>query len=158
MLLTFPLLTAQELEHARQLLDAGSWVDGRATAGEQAVQASGCRHLLLRTSWVYGARGKNFFLTIRKLAQERDELKIVDDQVGAPTWCRDIANATAQIIGQLQKVDAPEKSGVYHLSAEGSTSWYGFAAAIVAVPVSVGLADSTILPVPVTLFDSVTLP
>ena len=101
-------------------------------AGEHAVQAGCGKHVILRTSWVYGARGKNFFLTIRKLAQERDELKIVDDQVGAPTWCRDIANATAQIIGQLQKVDAPEKSGVYHLSAEGRTSWYGFAAAIVA--------------------------
>ena len=101
-------------------------------AGERAVQTAAGKHVILRTSWVYGARGKNFFLTIRKLAQERDEMKIVDDQVGAPTWCRDIANATAQVIGQLQKTDGPEKSGVYHLSAEGSTSWYGFAAAIVA--------------------------
>lgn len=69
-------------------------------AGEQAIQATGAKHLILRTSWVYGARGKNFLLTILRLAKERPELKIVDDQIGAPTWSRMIAEATAQILAQ----------------------------------------------------------
>jgi dTDP-4-dehydrorhamnose reductase len=67
-------------------------------AGEQAVQASGVPHLIFRTSWVYGARGRNFLLTVRRLAAERDELRIVDDQCGAPTWCRTIADTTAHIV------------------------------------------------------------
>jgi dTDP-4-dehydrorhamnose reductase len=70
-------------------------------AGERAVQAAGAKHLILRTSWVYGATGKNFLVTIRRLAAERDELKIVDDQFGAPTWCRDIATGTAAILARV---------------------------------------------------------
>ena len=95
-------------------------------AGEQAVQAAGVPHLILRTSWVYGMRGKNFLLTILRLAREREELKIVDDQIGAPTWSRTIAEATAQILtsGAWPVSGA---SGIYHLTASGSTSWYGFA-------------------------------
>jgi dTDP-4-dehydrorhamnose reductase len=69
-------------------------------AGERAMEAVGAPHLILRTSWVYGARGANFFLTMRRLARERPELRIVDDQTGAPTWCRMIAEATAQIIAR----------------------------------------------------------
>ncbi len=99
-------------------------------AGERAVAASGARYLILRTSWVYGARGKNFLRTILRLAQERDELRIVDDQIGAPTWCRSIAEATAQVLAYIQTRDAPEAYGTYHLSAAGSTSWFGFAQAI----------------------------
>ena len=70
-------------------------------AGERLIQTSGCRHLIFRTSWVYGARGSNFLLTMRRLMRERPELKIVDDQIGAPTWCRDLAEATAQTLSQL---------------------------------------------------------
>jgi dTDP-4-dehydrorhamnose reductase len=99
-------------------------------AGERAIAASGARYLIFRTSWVYGARGKNFLRTILRLAQERDELRIVDDQVGAPTWCRAIAEATAQALACTQARDAPNVSGTYHLSTAGSTSWCGFAKAI----------------------------
>lgn len=98
-------------------------------AGEQAVQAAGIPHLIFRTSWVYGLRGKNFLLTILRLAQERDELKIVDDQVGAPTWSRLIAEATAQILAQ-RGTNLSEVSGLYHLTSAGRTSWHGFARAI----------------------------
>jgi len=92
--------------------------------GERAVQASGCRHLVLRTSWVYGLRGRNFLLTILRLARERRELRVVDDQVGAPTWCRDIAVATARL---ARESAARETVGLFHLTAAGATSWYGFA-------------------------------
>lgn len=107
-------------------------------AGEQAIQAAGIPHLILRTSWVYGSRGKNFLLTVMRLAKERDELKIVDDQIGAPTSCRMIAEATAQILSQCFSPVTPlaalltEKSGLYHLTAAGQTSWHGFTAAILA--------------------------
>jgi len=95
--------------------------------GERAVQASGCRHLVLRTSWVYGLRGRNFLLTILRLARERRELRVVDDQVGAPTWCRDIATATAQL---TKEAEAGKTGSLYHLTAGGATSWYGFACEI----------------------------
>ncbi len=99
-------------------------------AGEQAVQASGCAHLILRTSWVYGGRGKNFLLTMLRLAREKEELNVVDDQIGAPTWSRLIAEATAQIVAQRH---APSfQGGLYHLSAAGETSWHGFTQAIFA--------------------------
>lgn len=95
-------------------------------AGEQAIQAVGSPHLILRTSWVYGPRGKNFLLTMLRLAREREELKVVADQVGTPTSCRSIANATAIM---LDGWDA-SKSGAYHLTCAGETSWHGFAQAI----------------------------
>jgi len=102
-------------------------------AGEEAIQAVGAPHLILRTSWVYGARGKNFLLTILRLARERDELKIVDDQFGAPTWSRTIAETTAQMLAQRRSAAAlAEVSGVYHLTARGCTSWHGFTQAILA--------------------------
>jgi len=101
-------------------------------AGEQAIRAVGAPHLILRTSWVYGMRGKNFLLTILRLAREREELKIVDDQIGSPTWSRAIAAATARILsaGRLSTADA---SGIYHLTASGGTTWHGFAKAILAL-------------------------
>jgi dTDP-4-dehydrorhamnose reductase len=101
-------------------------------AGEQAIQDAGIKHLILRTSWVYGMRGKNFLLTILRLSQQRDELRIVADQHGAPTWCRTIADATAHIIAQTKIDDAwwQEKSGVYHLTAQGQTTWAGLTEAI----------------------------
>lgn len=94
-------------------------------AGERAIRASGCRHLVLRTTWVYGNRGQNFLRTILRLAAEREQLRIVDDQFGAPTWSRLIAEATASMIAQHQP---PE--GLFHLASGGATSWYGFARAI----------------------------
>ncbi|GAB5604015.1 dTDP-4-dehydrorhamnose reductase [Sideroxyarcus sp. TK5] len=104
-------------------------------AGEEAVRAAGCRHLILRTSWVYGARGKNFLLTILKLAKERSELRIVDDQIGAPTWSRTLGEVTAQMLAQLHAPGrAPSELqklyGTYHLTSEGAVSWYGFTAEI----------------------------
>lgn len=99
-------------------------------AGEDAIRAVGVSHLILRTSWVYGIRGKNFLLTILRLAKERDELKIVSDQIGAPTWSRMIAETTAQIVAQRVR-NLPDLTGVYNFSAAGATSWHGFADAIV---------------------------
>lgn len=102
--------------------------------GEQAIRASGARHLILRTSWVYGTRGQNFLLTMQRLMRERAALRIVDDQVGAPTWSRLIAEATALILAQCfspaRGADRPEPWGTYHLTSGGETSWYGFAQAI----------------------------
>ncbi len=102
-------------------------------AGEQAIAATGADHLILRTSWVYGARGHNFMRTILRLAAERDTLRIVADQAGAPTWSRWIADATAHVArAALQRrVQGNFGSGVYHLAASGATTWHGFASAIV---------------------------
>jgi dTDP-4-dehydrorhamnose reductase len=97
--------------------------------GERAVAASGCRHLTLRTSWVYGTRGRNFLLTMLRLAGERPALRAVDDQVGAPTWSREIAAATAALLRQPE-LAAPGADGLFHLCAGGATSWFGFARAI----------------------------
>ena len=105
-------------------------------AGERAIQASGVPHLILRTSWVYGARGRNFLLTMLRLAKEKNELKIVNDQIGAPTWCRLLAEVTSQMIAQhyspvsRQAISISEASGLYHVVPTGSVSWHGFAAKI----------------------------
>ena len=93
--------------------------------GEHAVAASGCRHLVLRTSWVYGPRGKNFMLTMLRFAAERDQLRVVDDQRGAPTSSAQLARATLALLEA-----GPEHSGVYHATAAGATTWFGFAGAI----------------------------
>lgn len=105
-------------------------------AGEKAITAVGVPHLILRTSWVYGARGKNFMRTMLRLANERDELRVVDDQIGAPTWSRMIAEATSMILAQCIHKGAVadvlrDKGGLYHLTAAGQTSWFGFASEIV---------------------------
>jgi dTDP-4-dehydrorhamnose reductase len=100
-------------------------------AGEQAIAAAGIAHLILRTSWVYGMHGKNFLQTMLRLGAERDELRVVADQFGAPTWSGTIADTTAVLLAQAR--DAPwweQNSGVYHLSCQGQTSWHGFAEAI----------------------------
>ena len=117
-------------------------------AGERAIQAADVPHLILRTSWVYGARGQNFLLTILRLAKEREELSIVDDQIGAPTWSRAIAAATGGVLahlgyGQPAFRDAcAGKGGIYNLTAAGQTSWHGFAAAILAQAASVQSGQS----------------
>ncbi|MGA7985152.1 MAG: dTDP-4-dehydrorhamnose reductase [Burkholderiales bacterium] len=94
-------------------------------AGEQAVLNSGCLSLVLRTSWVYGGRGANFLLTVLRLARERSELRVVNDQFGAPTWCRAIARSSAGIVRRMLGERLP--SGVYHVTNRGRTSWFGFA-------------------------------
>lgn len=115
----------------------GSVYGASKLAGEKAVAAAGVPYLTLRTSWVYGARGKNFLLTILRLAGEREELRVVNDQIGAPTWSRMIAEVTAAIVAQghahggIAKL-LGDRGGLYHLTAGGQTSWFGFAGAIVA--------------------------
>jgi dTDP-4-dehydrorhamnose reductase len=106
-------------------------------AGEQAIAASGCAHLIFRTSWVYGARGKNFLLTMLRLGADRAELNVVADQIGAPTWSNTIATLSADVVAQAVGAGAAgwdawwrAHSGVYHLCASGATSWHGFAEAI----------------------------
>jgi dTDP-4-dehydrorhamnose reductase len=122
-------------------------------AGEQAIIQTDCAHLILRTTWVYGNRGKNFLLTILRLAAERKELKIVADQIGSPTWSRSIAVATSQIIAQCRH-DLSNIKGLYNLSAAGKTSWHGFASEIVdryrSLNPELHLAIEQILPIPTT--------
>lgn len=102
-------------------------------AGEDAVAQAGTPHLILRTSWVYGLRGRNFLLTMQRLARERETLSVVDDQFGAPTWSRLVAEATALVVARwLGRGDLAADAGVYHLACSGRTSWHGFAAAILA--------------------------
>ncbi len=112
--------------------------------GEKAIRAVDAAHLILRTSWIYSRRGRNFLLTIQRLARERDELRIVDDQRGSPTWARMVAATTAAIIARLSPAGGDmvealsERGGLYHLSAAGDASWFEFAAAIVANEVAAG--------------------
>jgi dTDP-4-dehydrorhamnose reductase len=103
-------------------------------AGEHAIAAAGCHHLIFRTSWVYGSRGKNFLLTMLRLGAEREELSVVVDQFGAPTWSNTIASLSGNILAQGIGKDRSDwwqrHSGVYHLTASGETSWHGFTEAI----------------------------
>lgn len=103
-------------------------------AGEEAIRASGARHMILRTAWVYAAQGRNFLRTMLRLAAEREELRVVADQVGAPTPAAWIADAT----GQLLRQGVPA-SGTWHLTAAGETSWHGFAQAIMDEAQAAGL-------------------
>jgi dTDP-4-dehydrorhamnose reductase len=98
--------------------------------GEHAIAASGAAALVFRTSWVYGLTGANFLRTICRLAAERDELRIVDDQAGVPNWSVALARATARVLA-LGAGALRERAGLYHLSSTGATTWYGFARAIV---------------------------
>jgi dTDP-4-dehydrorhamnose reductase len=106
-------------------------------AGELAIAATGGRHLIFRTSWVYGLHGANFMKTMLRLSRERDELRVVGDQIGAPTWTRHLADATALI---LARRDSPD--GLYHLAAAGETSWHGYAEAIFAEARAAGLMEN----------------
>ncbi len=99
--------------------------------GELAIAATGCRHVILRTSWVYAAEGRNFLHTMLRLGRERDKLSIVDDQVGAPTTAEAITEATQAVLRRIGG-DSAASSGVYHLTCGGETSWCGFAKAIFA--------------------------
>lgn len=101
-------------------------------SGDLAAHAVGGKHLILRTSWVYGVHGNNFIKTVLRLAKERDELRIVADQFGAPTWARDIAQATARALACWQEKDWDSSlGGLYHLTAGGRTDWHGYAEEIV---------------------------
>ena len=98
--------------------------------GEQAIVGSGCAHLILRTSWVYAARGGNFAKTMLRLAQERERLTVIDDQWGAPTGAELIANVSAHAIVQTRQ--QPDKAGIYHLAAAGHTTWFAYAKHVLA--------------------------
>ena len=117
-------------------------------AGEQAIAASGARHVILRTSWVHGLHGRNFLLTMLRLAAERDELRVVADQVGTPTSARLIADVTARILAQ-----SPASSGMWHLTATGQASWHGFAEAIVREAHAQGMLARTPRVVPIRTSD-----
>jgi dTDP-4-dehydrorhamnose reductase len=102
-------------------------------AGEEAIRQVGAHHFILRTAWVYGRRGQNFLLTMLRLMRERECVRVVDDQYGAPTWSRLIAEATALMIAKSTadgRFEPGDRQGVYHLSCGGQTSWYGFACRI----------------------------
>ena len=101
-------------------------------AGERAIVESGCDHLILRTAWVFAARGGNFVRSMLRLGAERERLTIVDDQFGAPTWARNLADATAHAVrqAQVERRAGGFDSGLYHLSSSGETSWCGFARTI----------------------------
>ena len=122
--------------------------------GERLIQQAGCKHLIFRTSWVYGARGGNFAKTMLKLAQERDSLKVIDDQIGAPTGADLLADVTAHAIRTVRQ--QPELSGLYHLVAAGETSWHGYASFVIdyarhaGIPLKV--APDAIQPVPTSAF------
>ena len=99
-------------------------------AGERPIRQIDCAHLILRTSWVYAERGRNFFLAMRRLLAQERELRVVSDQIGAPTFAGDLAAATAGLLDARGAPALGERRGVYHMTASGSTSWYGFATAI----------------------------
>ncbi len=107
-------------------------------AGDRAIEAIGCDYLILRTSWVYGVRGENFFLTMLQLAREKEEISVVDDQVGCPTWSRSIAEATYKMLNCVLHSERGNFNrskeifaGIYNYSSSGSTNWHGFAQAII---------------------------
>jgi dTDP-4-dehydrorhamnose reductase len=119
--------------------------------GEDAIRLSGAPHLILRTSWIYAARGVNFLQTMLRLAHERDEIRVVDDQFGAPTWARFVAAATAAIMWQVRHDESSRervRSGVtLHLCNEGRTSWYGFATEIFRAVSASGASVPGIVPI-----------
>ena len=122
-------------------------------AGEQALQASGADHLIFRTSWVFGAHGGNFAKTMLRLASERDVLKVVADQYGAPTPAALLADATAQVLGRLQREGRHGfPFGLYHLVADGVTTWHAYAQAVVSAaaaagkPLKIAAADIEAIP------------
>ena len=116
-------------------------------AGEQAITAVQGKHLILRTSWVYSTHGHNFLLTMQRLLQEKPELRIVADQIGAPTWAGTIANSTLALIERWQAGESGAW-GTYHLTAQGETSWFGFAQAIGEALREQGKPCAHLLPIP----------
>jgi len=121
-------------------------------AGEQAIIASGCKYLIFRTSWVYGARGNNFAKTMLRLAKDREALSVIADQIGAPTGADLIADVTALAIQQVTK--RPELAGLYHLAAAGEVSWHGYASHVIDFAKAQGeeLAVTTVNPIETTAY------
>jgi dTDP-4-dehydrorhamnose reductase len=121
-------------------------------AGEQAIISSGCRYLIFRTSWVYGARGNNFAKTMLRLAKDRETLSVIADQIGAPTGADLIADVTALAVQQVIK--RPELAGLYHLAAAGEVSWHGYAKHVIDFAKSQGeeLAVTTVNPIETTAY------
>jgi dTDP-4-dehydrorhamnose reductase len=102
--------------------------------GEQGVASAGCRHLIFRTSWVYASHGRNFLLTMLRLARERERLTIIDDQTGAPTSAKELARATVAILNRVREEPSlPPEPGIYHMTCSGSTTWFGFAREIFSI-------------------------
>ena len=122
--------------------------------GEQAIRASGCRHLILRTSWVYAARGGNFAKTMLKLAKERERLSVIDDQVGSPTGADLLADITAHALRTA--LHRPDVAGTYHAVGDGETSWHGYARHVIEFARARGepikVAAEAIAPVPTSAF------
>ncbi|HDS1816772.1 dTDP-4-dehydrorhamnose reductase [compost metagenome] len=116
-------------------------------AGEQAIAAVAGQHLILRTSWVYSRYGHNFLLTMQRLLQEKPQLRVVNDQIGAPTWAGTLAASTRVLIERWQAGQAGAW-GTYHLTAQGETSWFGFAQAIAEQLRAQGLPCAELLPIP----------
>jgi dTDP-4-dehydrorhamnose reductase len=134
-------------------IDPVSVYGASKAAGEAAIAETAERYLVLRTSWVYSAQGKNFLRTMLRLGAERPELRVVDDQVGAPTSAAAIAAATARLVEQYAAPGAHLPAGIYHMTAGGSTSWCGFARAIfdagvLSVPPRVQAIPSSAYPTP----------
>jgi dTDP-4-dehydrorhamnose reductase len=125
-------------------------------AGDEAIQSSGCKYLILRTSWVYAARGNNFLLTMLRLAGERAELRIVDDQTGAPTSSECIAQATAGILAQLLSPTSnglDGRDGIYNLTNAGETTWFGFAQSLLNKAAgTMGTNIPKLIPIPTSEF------
>lgn len=107
--------------------------------GEEAVRKLAAKHIIIRTSWVFGSHGVNFLKTMLKLAAERDKLSVVSDQYGAPTSARMLAEAVAQIITELGEPGSYRKYGTYHVAARGETSWHGYAQVVVERAIKLGL-------------------
>nr|WP_319527003.1 dTDP-4-dehydrorhamnose reductase [Pseudomonas laurentiana] len=116
-------------------------------AGEEAIRVAACQHLILRTSWVFSRHGRNFLLTMQRLLQEKPELRVVADQIGAPTWAGTIARSTRALIERWQAGQAGDW-GTYHLTAQGETSWFGFAQAIAEHLQAQGKPCARLLPIP----------
>lgn len=121
-------------------------------AGEQAITASGCKHLIFRTSWVYAARGNNFAKTMLRLAKDRETLNVIADQIGAPTGADLIADVTALAIQKV--VHQPELAGLYHLAAGGEVSWHGYASHVIefAKANAQELAVESVVPIETTAY------
>ena len=123
-------------------------------AGEQAIAQTGCPHLILRTSWVYAARGGNFARTMLRLAQERERLTVIDDQWGAPTGAELIADVTAHAVAQTRQ--QPAKAGIYHLTAAGETTWFSYAKYVLALAgqaqKAIKIKATVLLPIPTSAY------
>ncbi len=124
--------------------------------GEQRIAAHCARHLILRTSWVYAARGSNFAKTMLRLAGERDQLRVISDQFGAPTGADLIADVTAHMLRRAAQAGCPGLAGIYHLAAGGETSWHGYAGFVIDTACAAGMAlkatSATVTPVSTTAF------